>query len=354
MLKLLNKLLTWLNNTFKFFLGIFTPETAFSWQTLIGLSLFSWGMSFLATSIFHFILASFSWFFLILGVYWATTSNKSLSIGKILLSPWITGALITCYIFGIFTGELPTYALVIWPLISAVIAALPICLDQDFRPMIPAKDKRQSLVWILTTQLILSCWFQFYFLVQNWLIQYPTITVDTFKESAFVVRINPDQSRQKLPRGITILDLMASRLKKQLNNQPWFSVEEILLIRERDKLIQRIEQIKAEVMEEIASPVIKEDSLWEISLGDIYPGDREGAYRLELQALWQGPRSQPEPNLITQSCQIKSVNQGTDTDTALISQVQCDPAKGWGVGEPLVSPEPSNVMIDQPSTQSLT
>jgi len=334
--KILNTISNWVNNLLRTIFEIFNPDTAFSWQTLIGLSVFSWAMSFLATNVFTIILASFSWWFLILGVYWATTSNKDISIGKILLSPWITGALVTIYIFGIITGELSAYALVVWPLISAVIAALPTCLGENFKPKIPDRDKRQPLVWLFTSQLILSSWFQFYFLVQNWLIQYPTIASDTFEKSAFVVRLSTDESNQRLPRGTTILDLVASRLEEQLNNQEWSDIEQILLIREREKLIQLIKQIDAQVRQEIASPDIKEDNLWQ----DVSPGDislRESGYNLQLNTLWQGPRSQTQPYSLTKSCQIISVNRQTDIGISLVSQVECDPVEGWGVAEPIVT-----------------
>jgi hypothetical protein len=333
--KIFDNLLNWVNNLLKTLFGVFNPETAFSWQTLIGLSVFSWAMSFLATSIFTIILASFSWLFLILGVYWATTSNKSLSIGKVLLSPWITGALITIYIFGIITGELSAYALVVWPLISAVIAALPTCLGENFQPKIPDRDKRQPLVWLFTTQLILSSWFQFYFLLQNWLVQYPTIAADTFEKSAFVVRLSTEESRQRLPRGTTILDLIASRLEEQLNNQDWSDVEQILLLREREQLIEQIQQIDTQVRQEIDSPDIKEDNLWQVSLGEI--SLRESGYNLQLNTLWQGPRSQIQPNLLTKSCQIISVNRQTDIGISLVSQIECDPVEGWRVAEPIVT-----------------
>lgn len=333
--KIIENLLTWVNNLLKTISGIFNPATAFSWQTLIGLSLFSWAMSFLATSIFTIILASFSWWFLILGVYWATTSKKDISIGKVLLSPWITGALVTIYIFGIVTGELSAYALVVWPLISAVIAALPTCLGENFQPKIPARDKRQPLVWLFTTQLILSSWFQFYFLVQDWLVQYPTIAADTFEKSAFVVRLSTDESRQRLPRGTTILDLIASRLEEQLNNQDWSEVEQILLLREREQLIEQIEQIDTQVRQEIDSPDIKEDNLWQVSLGEI--SLRESGYNLELKAFWEGPRSQTQPYSLTKSCQIIAVNRQTDIGISLVSQVECDPVEGWGVAEPIVT-----------------
>lgn len=322
----------WLKNTFQSLLGIFFPDRAFSWQTLIGLSIFSWLMSFLATSIFIIILASFSWLFLILGVYWASSSNKALRIGKVHLSPWITGALVTLYLFGILTGGLSPYVLVVWPLISAVIAALPACLDGNLKPTIPAKDKRQPLVWLFTTQLIVSSWFQFYFLVQDWLVQYPTIAADTFRESAFVTRITIDKSQQRLPRGVTILDLMASRLEEQLDNQPWSDVERMLLPSERKQLI---EQIKAQVMQELASPDIKEDNLWQVSLGEI--SLRDSGYNLPLKALWQGPRSQTQPYSLTKSCQIISVNRQAENGISLVSQVECDPVEGWGVAEPIVT-----------------
>ncbi|HBY79692.1 MAG TPA: hypothetical protein DEG47_22425 [Cyanobacteria bacterium UBA11148] len=191
----------------------------------------------------------------------------------------------------------------------------------------------------MTSQLILSCWFQFYFVVQNWLIEYPTLLTDNFRQSAFVVQmptlevVNIPQVKI-LPRGISILDLTASKLKDELNDKPWSDVERVLLPKKREELLRKItNQVKEEMKQEIASAQIqiKEDEFWQVEYKNI--SMRGSGYNLELQALWQGPRSQSEPYSITKSCQITPVNEQIGEESFQISEVKCNPATGWGVGE---------------------
>ncbi|HBB35025.1 MAG TPA: hypothetical protein DDZ80_32260 [Cyanobacteria bacterium UBA8803] len=301
----------------------------FSWLTLLFLSLFSWLMAFIATGLLQNLLANLGCIFLILAVYWWTTSTKSLRIYDVPLSPWITGAIVSVYIFGAITGKVEPKALIAWPLISAAIAALPLCLGDDFKLKTPAPDKRKTIILLFTSQLIFSCWFQFHFLVQNWLAEYPTLLVDNFDQSAFVVKY--PLLPPKTPRGVSMLDLMASKLQQQLNAKPWPQIERVLLPQERDRLIQ---QITAQTKQQIASAKVEEDDLWQVgytvSLKD--PG-----YNLALNTSWQGPRSQVLEGNITKSCQINPVNRPTPTGTTVVSRVRCEPAKGWGVNQPLTT-----------------
>ncbi|WP_228060879.1 DUF5357 family protein [Coleofasciculus sp. LEGE 07092] len=310
----------------------YKPPKAFSWQTLILLNLFSWLMAWLATSLVQFLLIHLGWIFLIFGIYWWTSGNKLFKIGGFPLSPWIAGGVICGYIFGFILGNFLAAALILWPLISAVIAALPIILGSDLKLKMPPPEYRQALVWLFTSQFLLSCWFQFYFLTQDWLTEYPTILTDNFNRSAFVINVTPPPlSKERLPRGVTILDLMGSRIEEQLRNKPWSDVERSLLPSEREKLLN---EMANEVRQEMASNEIEEDDLWQIGYNISL---RDSGYNLELQAIWQGPRSQIQEYIISKPCQITQLNRQTDVGINTISQVKCEPARGWGVAEPIVA-----------------
>lgn len=315
--------------------AILSP-TAFSWQTFILLSAFSGYMSFLATGFAQELIAGFGWIFLILGVNWGTTEN-AIRIGDIYLSPWITGALVSV-VFGQLTGEVFSEALVFWPPISAVIAALPLFFsfsEGKTKFTMPKSDDRQKLVILFGTQFLLSCWFQFYFVIQNWLDQYPTMLIDDFTRSAFVVRVS-DRNEQELPRGALMLNLMAPQLEQALEDKPWSQVERWLLREERPA---RIEAIAQEVKQGIAP--LEEDSLWQLT-SDISSSD--SGYILELQAVWNGPRSQRDPYVISKPCQINQVLLQPDAavdpvDAQLspppeaIGEVECGAVTGWGIGD---------------------
>src|SRR5689334_7413832 len=55
----------------------FVPDRAYSWQTLIYLSLFSWAISSFATGAIKDTIAFFGWLFLIAGTAWYTTDDPA-------------------------------------------------------------------------------------------------------------------------------------------------------------------------------------------------------------------------------------------------------------------------------------
>ncbi|HEY9652678.1 MAG TPA: DUF5357 family protein [Coleofasciculaceae cyanobacterium] len=306
------------------------PPSAFSSYTLILLSIFSWFMSWLANGIVENLLANLGWIFLIFGTYWATTATKLLWIGKIPLSPWITGALVSIYIFGWLTGGLSEAALICWPLFSAIIAAIPDFLGENLQLKSPSPPKRQDLVILFGTQLLLSSWFQFYFILQNWVEQYPSVLADEFNQSAFVWKVSTPLVASESPRGIAILNAMEPQLKQRLNGKPWSEVERLLLEPERVKLINSFEQ---KAKQQIGS--VQEDELWQVKSNI---SRRTSGYNLQLQAIWDGPRSKPQPYSVNKSCQItQAISQTTATTTTpnnqptAIGQVVCERPKGWGV-----------------------
>ncbi len=320
------------------------PPSAFSWETLILLSLFSYYMSMLATDIVANLLVNFAWIFLILGVFWGTTAANQFRIGYkspqnpgFPLSPWITGALVSLYIFG-RSGEVPREALIYWPIISAVIATIPDFWGNGFRLKSPPLNKRQNLVILFTTQLLLSCWFQFYFVVQDWLVQYPSLLADDFQQSAFVLKRGSSQS--VTPRGALILNSMESKLTEQLNARSWPEVERSLLKANREKLINTTaKQAKQQIRQ------VEEDDLWRVTSNIASKGS---GYNLQLRANWQGPRSnlqEPQAYSLTKSCQITPVartrtpatrplNTPQTSQAPSVSRFRCDPVQGWGIDEP--------------------
>ena len=304
-------------------------------------------MEWLAKSIYlKNLLDNFGWIFLIFGVYWATTSTRFLRIGYkakpwtpgFPLSPWITGALVSFYLFNRTLSEIRPETLIYWPTISGLIYAIPDFLGDNLTLKSPPPDRRQFLVVVLGIQLLLSCWFQFHYVVQNLLAQYPTLRVDNFEKSAFVVKWETPQTTT--PRGADILEYIEPKLKDRLSNKPWPQVERMLLRgKERDKWINSmVQQTKKEL-----SPPAEEDALWPIKY-DIKKSKGSG-YNFALIALWKGPRSNPQKNnSLTKYCQITPVYpQGSlatkplnspQTSPTPVSRVECQPVKGWGVDPP--------------------
>ncbi len=312
---------------------------------MILLSVFSYYMAMLAqTTLLEDVLTNFGWIFLIIGVHWWTTSANQLRVGYseaerkegFPLSPWITGALVSLYLFGAGTGEIRREALIYWPTISAVIAAMPDFLGENsdgglmFRKA--PQNKRQNIVILFGTQFLLSCWLQFNFVLQDWLVQYPSLVFDDVRQSAFVVKSLGASSAK--PRGAVILEAMEPKLKDQLEAKPWSEVERLLLKEERVNLINTIQKQATKQV----SP-IDEDQLWVVN-SDI--SSRKSGYNLNLLANWQGPRAKAKENSLVKSCQItqispqksaatKPINTKQKSPGTPISRIKCDPVKGWGI-----------------------
>lgn len=346
-MKLFLSIYEWLQKTFR-------PPSAFSWETMIFLSIFSYYMVWLASSReLKELLANFGWIFLIVGVHWGTTSANQLRIGYddkvprdgFPVSPWITGALVSLYIFGAWTGEVRREALIYWPTISALIAIMPDFLGEKPDGGLTFKKaplgERQNIVVLVATNLLLSCWFQFHFITQDWLAQYPSLLADNFDSSSFVVK-SPNSSQE--PRGVQILNAMEPKLSQQLNGKPWPEVERLLLKEERIKLVNKIQKQAI-----IPSSTLEEDELWRVV--PIVSARKGGGYNFNLQANWIGPRSQQKQKQAAQyslvkPCQVtqvtaparktpatKPINASQGRPGTPFSRFKCDLVKGWGINK---------------------
>lgn len=287
------------------------PPSAYSWQTLILLSILSYLTASLATNGLQDVLASIGWVFLIFGVSWATTDNPPKVYG-FSLAPWITGALVCVFVFGSWKGSLIPATLICWPPTSAALASVKEFFDPGLKPRIPSPVSRQNVVILLLANLLISCWFQFYFTTQDWLEKYPTLLADDFSKSAFVVKLETPQLASK---GSIILNSLEYRIKQEFSNKPWSQVERLLLPNE---LESRMDALKQQVQKRLGW---KDENLWwrfNYKVSSIKSG-----YQLQVQAIWQGPRSEKGDFMITKTCQITQTYTRVRGDLIPISKVNC-------------------------------
>lgn len=203
-------------------------------------------------------------------------------------------------------------------------------------------NKRQDMVVLVATNLLLSCWFQFHFVTQDWLTQYPSVLVDNFNDSSFVVKFQPLDTEK--PRGALILDTMEPQLRQQLNGKPWPEVERLLLKEERIKLVDKIQ---TQAIKQVTT--VAEDEFWEVTPN--VSSRKGGGYNLNLQANWFGPRATPKPNeySVVKPCQVtqvvtparspatKPINANQGKPGTPFSRFKCDPVKGWGINRSTVA-----------------
>ena len=277
------------------------PKSAFAWPTVIYMSLISWIMSaisrLLGASAFTVgLMATLAWIFLALGVGWAFEARNIKPFG-LSLGPWVAGGILCLFLFGSWGGAWLQPALISWPLMSFVVVAVPNLLTWEFRPKRPSPSVRQSLALMLGLSLLLSSWFQFYFRLQTWLRDYPSLIADRFDQSAFVYRI-PGQT-MPLSAGISHLTQAEFWVQEQIDGKPWSWVERWLLNLEgHQQSLQRQMQL--------AQPNSPEHRLWNLHITTTTNGN---GYTLRMMAIWLGPSADSDSYYFEKTCDVMPIDQ---------------------------------------------
>lgn len=282
---------------------------ALSWKTMAFLGFFSWFMAFIARVVAELTygssnsftsetLSSCGWIFLIIAVDWWTMEHPSDFLG-FSFGTWVTGALVCIFLFvELFENigdEFPSVLFVAWPVISAIIKITHICY--------PASSKYRERLnyrafWtVILCHLLISCWIQFYFSSQYWLNNYPTLLSEDFEKSAFIMRVEPVI---RANRGEQLLNALETDIKANVDNQPWFEVDQV--ISKYTNLSS--DDLKETIKEQV--PEISEDIWWQLisKIEQINPSQKT----LILQARWRGPTLPTLGSQLTQTCQIVRIN----------------------------------------------
>ena len=314
--------------------AIIFPDDYYSWQTLIYLGVFSFVMSWVARLVVGSgftvnVIASAGWLFFGLGVGWLLNEQNIHLLGMP-LAPWVMGAIFCVYFFGAFVGRWPI-ALMTWPLASVAIAAAPQFLDWKLRPITPPPPMRQQLILLTLVGLLLSNWFQFYFRLQDWFEDYPSLLADDFSRSGFVFRLIPAPVEHA--QGITLLTMTQQEIRNSLNGTPWPHIERWLL--NRDENIGRLEQ---NILESV--DLSEEEEMWQLQ-SQSRSLDDDG-YALDLRAVWSGPASDTKGYYLEKVCLIQpqfppEVETGEGNlpqQVTPLAQVTCDLATPKHDGQP--------------------
>lgn len=305
------------------FQGRFKDVQPFSGITALLLGIFSWLVYLLIREpAAKELVALTGWFFLIVGIDWIlykkTVTIQPLGL-KITYGPWVTGALLSLALYSnrFFIQDVPT-ALVSWPLLSGIIAAIPFLLKtgpqikkfDDFLPF-----ERQYLVLLALISILLSCWIQFHFLLDNLLQQYPSLLADRqVGKSAFIVRLNSPP----VSKGVSILDTAEAMIREELRRgelmgRSWADGQRLLLNVQTETSPIRPLNMAPVIAEKVFgnSPGIEEAPLWLYNAQffpsniDNAPGSQSPWYgTLLLQAIWRGPSSQPNGYTLDKSCRV--------------------------------------------------
>ena len=281
------------------------PDKYFSWQTFLLLSLFSLLIATIVESTGDrnpwavTLLTNLSWIFFICAVWWALEENP-IRIYGFSISPWITGAVICLFLFKPWMDDARVrWAFTCWPLVSTGVLALPYFVSWELKVKTPNKETQKTLVMTTLINLLLSSWILFYFRVQDWVSNYPSLLSGDFSQSAFVYDFN--RQRQPQAQGVPLLEEMAASIEQELDGQPWYQTERWLYTRQ-----SRLEAIAQRAKESLAAS--EEATFWQIEMPkELRP--IEDGYFLDLIANWTGPTSRNGGFYVQKTCKILPVDQ---------------------------------------------
>ncbi len=274
------------------------PKRWDSWQTLMLMAIFSAVLGSLATDLAQIIISSCGWIWLILSVWWIVYEyKKQLTIGFWFPGPWIISGLIVLFLSSTFPRIPKSALLILWAPLSAAIDVLPNFIQSNSVSKEPEwaqpnLNKRQGILLLVLTHLLIACWVQFYFLLQNWLTAYPSLRAENLGRGNFIVNIQPEATN----RGRDILKLSEAALRDELKDKSWPEVERWLLETNRS-----MAKLQDEVKIRLGQQAVRfpEDDWWR--LGGKVTG---GEYDFELQAYLQRPNTQRPGRNVTMLCRI--------------------------------------------------
>jgi Family of unknown function (DUF5357) len=274
------------------------PQRWDSWQTLMLMAIFSAVLGSFATDLAQIIISSCGWIWLVLSVWWLVYEyKKQITLGFWFPGPWIVGAMMGLFLSSNFPIIPKSALLILWAPVSAAIAILPNFIQSNSvskepewaKPML---NKRQGILLLVMTHLLIACWVQFYFLLQNWLTAYPSLRAENLGRGNFIVNIQPEAKN----RGKDILKLSEAALRDELKDKSWPEVERWLLETNRS-----MAKLQDEVQIRLGQQPIRfpEDNWWRLN-GKVTGGE----YDLELQAYLQRPNAQRPGRNVTMLCRI--------------------------------------------------
>lgn len=273
----------------------------FSWEATLLMSGFSWSVFLLVQGDFaKHLISAFAWSFLIVAVDWALL-GKTITIPligiKVQYGPWLTGA-IACValLSNNFIITSLRSALISWPIFSAVFAGYSRFIQPGLRWQVPNPEKRQELVILFLICGLFSSWFQFHFLIQDVLQQYPNLLADNFDRSAFVVRLNPVQ--RTTSKAYPLLETTETIVREELLGKNWIEVQ---------RWLRNIKDAEAAIEQEAINRIYsdqnpREQQLWQITTDTAF---EQTGINLVLRAKWRGATSRPgNYYILRRSCAV--------------------------------------------------
>ena len=312
----------------------FLPPKAFSWQTLVYLSVFSWLMSSLANDgPIQDIIAFFGWAFLIAGTSWYTTDKPLYIPGTVMpVGAVITGGIISIFAFQ-QDDEVIARTIIFWPTISALITAIPEFFEgsgTDVKTQLPKLEDRESVIILIGCCMLLSCWLNLYGVTDTWLNEYPSAKYpidpagETSQRNDLLTVMQPLEETPQ--NGVLIINKLQSGVETALDGKSWGEVERWLKSANR-----RVSQLGQKVIE-INLAQFDEQEFWktQANVENIIPEDINSGYRLNLYSVWEGPSANKEGFYFKSSCKVEPIavrdeSIGSQGERITVAELECLP-----------------------------
>ncbi|XWK88958.1 MAG: DUF5357 family protein [Phormidium sp.] len=272
------------------------PRT-FSWQTVICLSIIFGIVAFLLGGLtgnlrLHNIFSFFGCLLILCGYAWFTIENP-LIVQGFSLSTWVLVKVI-CLFMASLQPKIAPVIWMIWPALSATFAAWPefIAAERKLKKL-KNEQRFKLLIWLLS-HFVISCWINFSLIIQDWVLQYPSLLADDLSQSNFVVKIQPFS--RPTTGGERVLNAMEQQLKTKLDGKLWVVAENWL------KDTNQLEKLQNQAKQTISR--VKEKNLWKFRTK---VAAQKTGYNLSMIAEWQGPSSHPQGYLLKKVCQVNPV-----------------------------------------------
>ncbi|WP_016953374.1 septal junction protein FraD [Anabaena sp. PCC 7108] len=313
------------------FLGIqklLMPPKAFSWQTLIYLSVFSLVMSYFSLGYVKDVIAFSGWVFLIAGTAWYTTDDPLRVPGTFMP----VGALVTAFLVSVFAFSrdvnlVTPKTIVFWPTIAAIITAIPeffVGTGTNTKATLPKQQDRQKIIILIAWSMLISCWIQFYFVIDKWLKEYPSLLVDDFQRSTFVIKLEP---KAKIPQnGAMILNKVQPLIEEQIVTRPWSEVERWLL-----EANQQVGNLGNRMIDKNLAQYA-ERKLWRVEPRVV---NVNSGYRLDILSIWTGPSANKRGFYLQKSCRIQPIAAIKQPENKnAVAGIDCDRTSRFFLGSP--------------------
>lgn len=282
----------------KYWIDRLRPPRPFSWETLILLSIFSgllsafsWLLVPPAWNAYHFTYQGFLIFF-VLGTAWWQWERPIQLLG-IKIGPWIVGLLLSILLLDDLPETWRYQAMIVtWPLLTAAVRSVPKFFRGQLLPSWPPLSIQKELTVMFLFHALISLWFQFGFLLNQWFINYPSLLTEDLTRSSFAIAWGIEAPQ--IPQGNIMINEMESVLREQIEGQQLPRANQVI-----SGLLENRIEIDKTVKKRL--PNIEENQWWKLQ-GTVI--QRQAGYGITLFAIFQGVPLVKKEYYLEKSCEI--------------------------------------------------